>query len=197
MTWIQRSETRSSGSPTGASLLNAVMKPSREPILSEAELYDRALKLLSLKNRSRWELRRMLERRCEDDVLIDAILDKCVARGYLDDIKYSVQLARTRAQGKKQGRRRVALELKSRGIAPETAERALQEVFSALDEDELLRKALEARLKGVSGSWTQKKVKRIYNQLVRAGFDTEPILREFRRHEITSAGLGVLGRESD
>jgi regulatory protein len=166
------------------------MKPSRACIVREAEVYDRALKLLSQKNRSRWELRRLLEKRCDSGALIDTVLDKCVARGYLDDIKYALQLARARAEGKKQGRRRVALELKSRGIASETAERALDEVFNAIDEEELLRNALETRLKGRSPSWNEKKIKRIYDQLVRAGFNTEQILREFRRHQISPAERG-------
>ncbi|MBZ5535508.1 MAG: recombination regulator RecX [Acidobacteriia bacterium] len=171
------------------------MKPSRESIASEAEVYDRALRLLSQKNRSRWEMRRLLEKRCEDGTLIDFALDKCVARGYLDDIKYAVQTARRRVTVKKQGRRRVAQELKSRGIAPAIAEQALDEVFGSLDEDELLRQALEAKLKGTSGSWTRKKVKKIYDQLVRAGFNTDRILRELRRHHISPRELGLSGEE--
>jgi regulatory protein len=173
------------------------MKPSRKWIVNEAELYDCAIRLLAQKNRSRWELRRLLENRCEDGALIDTVLDKCVARGYLDDIKYAVQLVRRRATGKKQGRRRLAQELKSRGIAPAIAEQALDDVFSALDEEGLLRQALEAKLKGTSGSWTQKQVKKIYDQLARAGFNTEHILREFRRHHISPGEMGLSGGESE
>lgn len=173
------------------------MKPSREWIVSEVELYDRALRLLSQKNRSRWELRRLLEKRCENAALIDGVLDKCVARGYLDDIKYAAQLARRLAAGKKQGRRRLAQELKSRGIASAISEQVLEEVFGTLDEDELLRQALEVKLKGTSSSWTQKKVKKIYDQLVRAGFSTDRILREFRRHHISSREMGLSGEDAE
>jgi len=173
------------------------MKLSRENIASPAELYDRALKLLAQKSRSRWELQRLLEKRCEDAATIQRVLDKCVALGYLDDIKYAVQLARFRAERKKQGRRRVALELKSRGIAAEIAEHALEDVFRHINEDELLHRALEAKLKDAPAGWTAKKTKKLYDQLVRAGFNTDCILREFRRCRIPPVQNRAVSGEED
>ena len=173
------------------------MKPSRTWIVSEIELYDRALRLLAQKNRSRWELSLLVEKRCTEKALVSSVLDKCVARGYLDDIKYAVHLARQRATGKKQGRRRVAQELKSRGIAPSIAEQALEQVFGSLDEDELLRQALGMKLKAKSGAWTRKQVKKIYDQLVRAGFNTDRILLEFRRHHISPREMDLNGEEGE
>lgn len=173
------------------------MKRSRENIASPADLYDRALKLLAQKSRSRWELHRLLEKRCEDAATLQAVLDKCVAHGYLDDIKYAVQLARFRAERKKQGRRRVALELKAKGIPVEIAEHALEEVFRHIDEDELLHRALEAKLKEATHGWTAKKTKKLYDQMVRAGFNTDCILREFRRCRIPPVPTRTVSGEED
>lgn len=161
------------------------MNSKREPIRTESELYERALKLLTQKSRSRWELRRLLANRCEQDRLIETVLDKCVARGYLDDVKYAVHLARYHAERKRQGRRRVILELKSRGLDPAIARQAVEEVFLSLDEQELLRQAVQMKLKRASGPWSPKKAKKLYDQLARAGFNTDLILRELRRLRVT------------
>ena len=161
------------------------MKSPREPIRTETELYERALKLLMQKSRSRWELRRLLANRCDEDRWIEAVLDKCVARRYLDDVKYAVHLARYHAERKRQGRRRIILELKSRGIDPAIARQSVEEVFLSIDEKELLRQAVQKKLQQASGPWNPKKSKKLYDQLVRAGFNTDLIIRELRRLRMT------------
>lgn len=157
------------------------MKPARNPITDEHELYERALKLLTQKSRSRWEMHRLLAKRCEQQALINAVLDKCIAHGYLDDVKYALQLARHHVERKRQGRRRVAQELRARGLSDPVVEGAIEEVFGPVDETTLLRRALEAKLKSASRAWDAKKTKKVYDQLVRAGFNTDLILRELRR----------------
>jgi regulatory protein len=161
------------------------MKTPHPPLTNPRELYDRAIRLLTQKTRSRWELRRLLEKRCADDALVDAVLDKCVAQGYLDDVQYAIQMARTQAERKRHGRRRVAQELRARGIAADLIERTLAEVFSVIDESALLRRALEIKLKKTSGRLNGKTTKKIYDQLVRAGFNADLIFRELRRHRLS------------
>lgn len=162
------------------------MKISPEPIVHERELYDRAVKLLTQKSRSQWELRRLLRKRCEVERLIDSVLHKCVALGYLDDVKYAVHLARVSAERKHHGQRRIALELKAKGIAPEIIRAALKEVFSTTDELDLLRQALIAKMKNKPPIWDAKKAKKLHDQLMQAGFETDKILREFRRLRIAT-----------
>ncbi|MDD5543372.1 MAG: regulatory protein RecX [Acidobacteriia bacterium] len=151
---------------------------------SEAELYNCALKFLGLRARSRHDLERLLKKRCRQPDWVQAVLDKCVARGYLDDVKYAVQFARSQAERKRHGRRRVVLELKSRGIAAQDIEFAVCEVFESLDEALLVRQALESKLKKTAGEWTPRKTQRLYNQLMRAGFPGDVVIRELRRCRI-------------
>ncbi len=160
------------------------MKPKRPPITDEVELYTHALNLLSKKSRSRWEMRRLLARRCERDALIESVLDKCVARGYLDDVKYAVQLARVQTERKRHGRRRVAQELRARGLAEDIIDQTLQEIFSSLDEMALLQKAIESKLRHWTRPLNRQKIKKMYDQLVRAGFDTDLIVRALRKLRI-------------
>ena len=161
------------------------MKRSPVPITSQRELYERALRLLTQKSRSQWELRRLLAKRCCEQSLVTAVIDKCIAHGYLDDVQYAIHLARDHAERKRHGRRRVAQELRARGLSAPIVELALQEMFSQVDEGAVLRRAVQARVRNTPGKWDTRKKKKLYDQLVRAGFDTDAILRELRRHQIS------------
>lgn len=156
------------------------MRSRREPILDERQLYDRALRLLTQKSRSVAHLRRLLKKHGVDSQRVQKVIDKCIAQGYLDDVKYAVQFARSQAEKRRHGRRRVTLELRSRGIAERIIRQAIEEVFGDVDETTLMARALDARLQRVRGPWDQKKMKKLYDQLVRAGFDTETILHELK-----------------
>ncbi len=174
------------------------MKSQPKPVASENELYDRAVKLLMQKGRSRWEMRRLLEKRSPKQRWVESVLDKCVARGYLDDVKYAVQLARMHAERKRQGRRRVFQELRARGLADDLASRAVEEVCGSLDEEALLRRSLEVKLKRLRRPLNAQQKKRLYDQLMRAGFTTEQILRELKRFQISiSADAGFPQEEFD
>jgi regulatory protein len=164
------------------------MKRSPVPITSQRELYERALKLLTQKSRSQWELRRLLAKRCREESLIAAVIDKCIALGYLDDVQYATHLARDHAERKRHGRRRVAQELRARGLSMHIVELALKEVFSQVDEGAVLRRAVETRVRNTPGKWDTRKKKKLYDQLVRDGFNTDAILRELRRHRISVTG---------
>lgn len=159
------------------------MKVCHEPIPNERELYERALKLLTQKSRSISSLRQLLKKRCPDDVAVESVIDKCVAHGYLDDVKYALQFARSRVERKRQGRRRIALELKARGIPERLIESTLMKVFDSIDEDQLLSRAIEAKVRHSRAPWDVRKTKRLYDQMVRAGFNTEAILKAFKRRK--------------
>jgi len=168
------------------------MKKPITPIANEAELYERALKLLTQKSRSTHDLRRLLTKRCEKPTLVEMVIDKCIARGYLDDVKYAVQFARLHVERRRHGRRRIVLELRTRGVSAEDIETAVGEVFCTLDEETLVRRALENKLKIAAREWTAPKARKLYAQLIRAGFRGDLIVRELRRSRIEA--LKELGK---
>lgn len=163
------------------------MRARPEPITDEHELYERALKLLTQRSRSASSLLQLLQKRCPDPNLVQSVIDKCVAHHYLDDVKYALQFARARMERKRQGRRRIAQELRARGISEVLIQSTITKVFDSIDEEELLSRALEAKLKQSHGPWDERKTKRLYHQMVRAGFNTEAILRGLSRKKL--AGL--------
>src|SRR5262245_24137112 len=78
--------------------------------------YDRALDLLESRSRSVVELRRMLIRKGEPASDVDAAIERLRGAGLLDDGSYARQLARSKAVGAGQSRRRIAQELARRGV---------------------------------------------------------------------------------
>lgn len=79
-----------------------------------------ALRLLNYRFRGREELRRKLADREFSPEAIEATLESLADEGWLDDVRFSRELARSRAR-KGIGPKRVALELRSFGVDDEDA----------------------------------------------------------------------------
>lgn len=106
---------------------------------------DAALSLLSYRARSRNELEDRLHRKGFDAGLIASTLDRLEAEGYLDDGSFAASFARDRIRFRPRGRRRLAAELRHKGVDPATAERAIEEAMEEEDvgETDLARTAAE------------------------------------------------------
>jgi regulatory protein len=161
------------------------------PLASEEDLYQYALRALVRRAHSVFEMRRALERRAEK-ALVRRVLSRLTQGGLLDDARYARQFARYRAESRRQGRFRVARELRARGVADRLIEAALDDVFAEVDESATLRRRIERRLKQLRGRNTrapldQRKLASLYSSLLRAGFSGEAIRRELRqltRHDV-------------
>jgi len=162
---------------------------------SEDALYAAALRALARRAYSVHEMRKWLERRAESRSLADAALVRLKERGYLDDARYARQFARTRVEGRRLGRFRVARDLRARGVPDRHIEAALDEVFAETDQAALLRKRLERKLRslrnrrrpsadlGRHGSLPgldRRALASLYASLLRAGFPADMIRRELR-----------------
>jgi regulatory protein len=92
-------------------------------------LHARAIALLARREHSRAELAAKLRRGLTEDddpAEIDRVLDALERERLLSDERYAGVLTRTR--GERFGDARVRFDLKSAGVKPETAERALAEL---------------------------------------------------------------------
>src|ERR1043166_10191100 len=108
-------------------------EPVRSAFAVEVALlatWDRAVKMLALRARSRAELRRELTRKGEVPALVEGVLVRFAAAGYVDDAAFAQQFARSRAFGAGMSRRRVQRELAERGVARDVAEAAVPPAFS-------------------------------------------------------------------
>ncbi|WP_334135125.1 recombination regulator RecX [Tepidimonas sp.] len=96
-------------------------------------LKARALRLLAQRDYTRAELAQRLASHAPDAAALQAVLNECVARGWLDEQRAVDSLLRRRAE--RWGAQRVQAELRARGVDAET----LRAVRQRLDASELER----------------------------------------------------------
>ncbi len=143
--------------------------------------YSEALKLLSRRELTAFELRDRLLRKELSEQDVDEAIARLRADGTVNDRRAAVAIARTHALVKARGRLRIERELASRGVAPEVARAALDEVFAELSEPELLERALRKRLR--SGHIrNQAQFRRLYAYLARLGYPTGAIVSLLKKH---------------
>jgi regulatory protein len=126
------------------------------------------------------EMKEYLSRRAEDPELIPPILQKLKEQQYLDDARYARDYARIHAQGRRQGKFRIARELRARGVPDRHIEAALDSIFAETEEAELIRARLARKLKNLRGPLDEKTFASLYRSLLRAGFSSDAIRAELR-----------------
>ena len=152
---------------------------------SESALYDAAIKILMRRAHSVHEMKKALERRCEDAALVRNVMARLKQNGYIDDASYASQFARHRTEGRKQGKFRVARDLRARGVPDRHIEAALDEVAKTTDEGAVVRQRIERKLRSFRGpeatrKLDDKKLASLYRSLLRSGFSADVIRRELR-----------------
>lgn len=147
------------------------------------------LRLLAASPKSGQELRTKLAGKGYSVESIDQALHDLRAQGVLDDTRYAKDLVARFTLGKCAGRHKIAFELKRHGISKKISDELLKTLSS---EDETERALEQARLKwtGWSKLDPQKRKKRLYDFLVRKGYDfqiaqdiLQKLTRETRQEE--------------
>lgn len=126
------------------------------------------------------EMRVYLERRSADKEAIDGVMARLREQTYLDDARYALEFARQHANSRRQGRFRIARELRARGVPDRHVEAALDAAFAETGEAELVRGRLKRQLAHIRGALDQRQIARIYRSLLRAGFAGDVIRAELR-----------------
>src|SRR5688572_29662847 len=104
--------------------------------------------LLSARELSEAQLRTRLTRRELDPDEIDSTIQKLRQDGTLNDRRVAPAAARMESTIRHRGRARVLQKLRQMGIDGSIAESAVSEVFEDVDENALLDRAFERRLRG-------------------------------------------------
>ncbi len=153
---------------------------------------------------STFELRTYLERRAEESEAVRRVLSRLKQEKLLDDSRYALDFARTRATSRRQGAHRIVQELRKRGVPDRSIDDAIAQVFADIDEAAIVRKVIERRTRSARGRLgaspldakkTASLYRALYGALLRAGFDGSIIRREldaFARNserEATDAAL--------
>jgi regulatory protein len=156
-----------------------------EANLAELERRDRgwqareaALRLLAVRPRSVMELTRRLRMKGYDAETAEEVIGRLRELGMIDDAAFAGMLARDRVRLRPQGSRRLANELRQKGVDEETARAAIRETLEGEDTDdrELARRAA-AKWKPRAGEEPERARRRLYGYLARRGFDGE-VIRE-------------------
>lgn len=141
-----------------------------EKILNKEETKEKALRLLEFRSHSEKELRDKLFRAGAAAVDIDCTVEFLVEYGFLNDEKYAVSKAQDLAHLKKYGKKRIAADLKMRGIAAEYIDEALNLI--EIDEKEVLLPLVEKKLRG---DFERKSIDRTMRYFASRGYRFEDI----------------------
>lgn len=147
---------------------------------SEPELYDSAIRALMRRAHSLHEMKRSLERRTDDQAMVKSVLDRLKRQGMIDDARYAKQFTRQRAEIRKQGKFRIARELRGRGIPDRHIDTALEESAKETDEGAVVRHRIEKKLKLFRGEIDDRKIASLFRSLLRAGFAPDVVRNELR-----------------
>jgi regulatory protein len=147
---------------------------------TETELYEVAMRALMRRAHSVHEMKKKLDRRSENKLLVQVVMARLRENGHLDDDRYAKQFTRQRTEIRKQGKFRVARELRARGVPDRHIETALEQSARDTDEAAIVRQRIERKLRSFRGEIDDKKMASLYSSLLRAGFPSDLIRRELR-----------------
>lgn len=147
---------------------------------NEQDLYDYALRVLMRRAHSVHEMKTKLLRKADSELLAQVVLARLKEGGKLDDSRYAKQFTRTRTEVRKQGKFRIARDLRARGVPDRHINEAIAESASTQDEVAIVRQRIERKLRSFRGEISDKKFASIYRSLLSAGFPADIIRRELK-----------------
>jgi regulatory protein len=154
--------------------------PKPRNIDTEPALYEAAIKILMRRAHSVYEMKKALIRRTPDEDLIKRVIDRLKQNGLMDDARYAKQFACQRTDIRRQGKYRIARDLRARGIPDHHIDSAIAESANPEAERAQIRHRIERKLKLTRGEIDEKKIASLYRSLLRAGFPADAIRQELR-----------------
>ena len=148
---------------------------------TESALYEAAIKILMRRPHSVHEMKKALARRCNDEKLVKAVVERLKSQNLLDDARYAKQFTRLHTESRKQGQFRIARDLRARGIPDQHIDKALKDSAEENDPAAMVRHRIERKLRLFRGEISDKKIASLYRSLVAAGFPSDVIRKELFR----------------
>ena len=137
--------------------------------------------MLAAKPRSVAELReRLLSGRGATKPIVETVIERLREYGYLDDAKFAQSYASNRVQQRPIGRQRLQRDLWLKKVDKATAEAALDEVFEATPEEDLIERAIAKRIRLRGRPQTREEAKKLFDHLLRQGFSFELVSEKVR-----------------
>jgi len=135
--------------------------------------------MLSRRELSEAQVRQRLARRGHDSDSIESAVARLKEEKAIDDQRTAAAIARTQTGIKGRGRARVKREMERAGIDRAEARRAIDDVFTQIDEDQLIDTVLARRARGRDLE-DDAVFRRLYRFLMGQGFDHERVMKALR-----------------
>jgi len=142
--------------------------------------YVDGLKMLARRELSEQQVRQRLARKGHEPEAIDEAVTRLREERAIDDARVAEAIARTETAVKRRGKLRVRMQIERAGIGRETAKRAVDEVFDAIDDDALIEASLKKRLRGRDTIADDREFQRLYRYLVGQGFESDRVLKALK-----------------
>jgi regulatory protein len=167
--------------------------------LDDVELYNYAVASLARKMRTVAELKRLLRERAHpnDDgqLAVEAVIAKLKEQKYLNDSRYAATYSQYRQTNEKFGRRRVATDLKIKGVHGDVIEQAVSAAYADVNEEKLARQFLDR--KRIKKPQNQRDSARIFRMLMRAGFSSATIFKVLKHWNVDDEVLAAVESEAE
>src|SRR5207253_9736093 len=111
---------------------------------------------------------------------VESVIQRLSEYGYLDDARFAESYATLRVQQRTIVRQRLRRDLWLKKIDKATANEALDLVFAATPEEELIDRAIEKRIRLRGRPQTSAETKKLFDHLLRQGFAFELIREKLR-----------------
>jgi len=152
---------------------------------TEQELYEIAIRALMRRAHSVSEMKKLLTRRADSELLAQVVMARLKESGKLDDALYAKQFVRQRTSVRRQGKFRIQRDLRARGVPDRHIEAALKAVSadsadSVADEAALIRHRIDRKLKSFRGEIDDRKIASLHRSLMRAGFPADAVRRQLK-----------------
>jgi SOS response regulatory protein OraA/RecX len=125
--------------------------PRSKKLDTESELYDVALRALMRRPHSVNEMQKLLKRRASSDLLAQVVLARLKENGSLNDDRYAKQFTRQRTEIRRQGKFRIARDLRARGVPDTHIQSAIEESADDAAERAAIRHRIDRKLKLTRG----------------------------------------------
>ena len=143
--------------------------------------YVDGLKMLARRELSESQIRQRLARKGHSENDIDEAVERLRGERAIDDARVAAAIARTETAIRRRGKLRVRMQIQRAGIGKDLAKRAVDEVFSEIDDDELIEASMRKRLRDRETIADDREFQRLYRYLVGQGFETDMIMRALER----------------
>ena len=143
--------------------------------------FERAVKLLTAKPRSVAELReRLLRGRGANEEVVETVISRLREYGYLNDERFAFGYASYKVKQRPVGRRRLERDLKLKKVESAVANEALEMVYAATPEEQLIDQAIAKRLRIRGKPKNRAETKSLFDHLLRQGFEFELVSEKIR-----------------